>query len=205
MGWVDVVNAVGVVGALGVGAYQLRTFAVEGRQRDADRRIERSLELYEDVVVGGDTAEAFHRLSVLLRHRGTEQFGRTTWLILTDDDFDPGGVLDPSATGVGTPFADFYRIIWFFERAENALDFGLLNEDVFFRTTGFHCWWWGQLLGQVSAAKAMKSLRGLAPRAEQWARTEGLLESWMSHCLTDFNGGPAAVAGAGPKQTPGPV
>lgn len=40
----------------------------EARERDSDRRTERSLELYRDLVVDVDTANAFHRLSVLLRH-----------------------------------------------------------------------------------------------------------------------------------------
>jgi len=188
MAWFDYVNSIGIIGGLVGGAFQIRRLAVEGRQRDIDRRTERSLELYRDLVVDGDTANAFHRLSVLLRHIGTEKFGQTTWYVMEEADFESGGLLDPSQTGINTPFQDFYRVLWFFERAYNAFQFGLINPDVLFQTTGFHCWWWGQLLRKIKSPKAMFALQQLIPRANEWARKNDEYERWASHCMTDFDG-----------------
>jgi hypothetical protein len=192
MAWFDYVNSLGIIGGLVGGAFQVRRLATEGRHRDADRRTERSLELYRDLVVDGDTANAFHRLSVLLRHEGTKKFGLTTWYVMEETDFESGGLLDPSLTGIDTPFQDFYRVLWFFERAYNALQFGLVDPGVLFQTTGFHCWWWGQLLRKIKSPKAMYALLQLIPRASEWAHNSGEYERWVSHCMTDFDGhGPA--------------
>lgn len=186
--WFNYLNSLGVIAGLAAGAYQIRRLAKEGAQRDADRRTERSLELYRDLVVDGDTANAFHRLSVLLRHKGTSTFGKTTWYVMEEADFGSGGLLDASLVGIDTPFQDFYRVIWFFERAYNALYFGLVNPNVLFQTTGFHCWWWGQLFRKIESPKAMYALQELIPQACDWARKNGEYERWVSHCMTDFDG-----------------
>lgn len=171
--------------------------------RDIDRRTERALELYRDLVVDGDTANAFHRLSVLLRHKGTSQCGVTTWYVMDDDDFNEGGLLDPSLTGLDTPFEDFYRVLWFFERTEIALRFNLVNSDVLFNTVGFHCWWWGQLLRNVQVPKATIALRNLAPRAAVWAKESEVYKEWISHCTTDFDGGAPIELVEVPVRAPG--
>lgn len=188
MAWFDFVNSAGIIGALVTGAYQTRRLASEARERDADRRTERSLELYRDLVVEGDTAKAFHRLSVLLRHEGTKRFGATTWYILQESDFGSGGLLDPSEIGLDTPFQDLYRVLWFFERAHIALNYGLTDPDVFFHTAGFHCWWWDQLCHDITSPKASAALRRLAPMAVGWAMKNAEYENWVAHCKTDFDG-----------------
>lgn len=182
-------NSVGIIGALGVSALQTRRLVVEARQRDVDRQTERALELYRDLVVDGDTANAFHRLSVLLRHKGTAKNRVTTWYVMNDGDLNEGGLLDPSLTGLDTPFEDFYRVLWFFERTEMTLRFKLVNPHVLFNAAGFHCWWWGQLLRNIQAPKAALALRKLAPRAVGWAKENGVYKEWVSHCMTDFDGG----------------
>lgn len=188
MNWFDLLQSIGVIGALAGGALQIRRLAKEARQRDLDRQTERSLELYRDLVVDGDTANAFHRLSVLLRHTGTERYGRTTWYVIRESDFQSDGLFDPSEIGLDTPFQDFYRVLWFFERAHTSMNFSLVNPDVFFETAGFHCWWWGQLFRDVVSPKAIYALRQLAPQAENWAIKRGEYDRWVSHCLTDFDG-----------------
>lgn len=202
--WLDVIETCGVVGALGVAADQLRRSVSDQRERDADRRVERALELYHDLVVDGETAQAFHRLSVLLRALGSEQHGFATWRVLTNADLEPGGALDPLNSDLQTPFADLYRVLWFFERGETAVRYGLVDEDVLYRTIGFHCWWWNQLLSQVTAPKASAALRTLGPRAAEWAREAGGLDDWISSCLTDFDGGTAAKRPRGPDAKPSP-
>lgn len=82
--WLDVVETCGIAGALGVAADQLRRSVSDLRRRDRDRRTERALELYRDLVVDGETAVAFHRLSLMLRARGSERHGFATWQVLTD-------------------------------------------------------------------------------------------------------------------------
>ncbi len=188
MDWFDYVNSAGIIGALVSGAYQTRKLAAEARQRDSDRRTERSLELYRDLVVDGDTANAFHRLSVLLRQTGTEKYGKTTWYIVQESDFESGGLFDPAEIGMDTPFQDFYRVLWFFERAYTSMQSYLVDADTLFQTTGFHCWWWGQLLRDVTSPKATYSLRQLAPNAAAWAVMHGEYDRWVSHCMTDFDG-----------------
>ena len=190
MPWFDYVNSVGIIGALGVGAFQTRRLVADARSRDASQRIENALALYRDLVVDGDTANAFHRLSVLLRSKGAEQHGITTWYVINDDDFKNDGLFDPALTGFETPFADFYRVLWFFERAEMNLRFELANSNVFFNAAGFHCWWWGQLLHAVEGPKATAAIRRLAPKAVAWAKKNGVYAEWKSHCKTDFDGGP---------------
>jgi hypothetical protein len=191
--WFDYVNSFGIVGALGVGAYQTRRLVTDARQRDAERRVERAIELYRDLVVEGDTAASFNRLSVLLRNMGAEKFKIHTWYLMDDTEFLPGNLLDPALAGVDTAFQDLYRVLWFFERTEAVLNFGLAEQEVMFQTIGFHCWWWGQLLWGVRSLKASDSIHRLAPLVAQWARENSKYELWVSRCTTDFGG-------AGPRE-----
>jgi hypothetical protein len=192
----DVVNAAGVIGALATAAYQSRRLVLDARCRDEDLRTERALSFYRDLVVDGDTAQSFHRMSVLLRRQGTEMHGFTTWRILRDDALTRGGLLDPDDPALEGPYEDLYQILWFFERVERALHFGLIHEEVTFSTVGFHCWWWGELLRDLQAPKAARSIRELAPRVAEWAAKNGELQRWIEHCPRDFDGaGPAATSG----------
>lgn len=190
--WFNYVNAVGVVVALGLSAFQTRRLVLDARKRDADRRTERALELYRDLVVEGDTAKAFESVSVMLRKEGARRFGVTTWFVMTDAEFNDGGLLDPSLDGGAEIFQDFYRVLWYFERVESALYFSLIEPEVLFRSIGFHCWWWGSLLKDIAAPKAVAALHELAPLAAAWARTSGEYDRWVDRCRTDFNGGPPA-------------
>ena len=77
-----------------------------------------------------------------------------------------------------------------FERVETALKFDLVDGEVMFRTIGYHCWWWGQLLAEIRSPKAARALHVLAPQAADWARADHSYADWVSRCLRDFNGGP---------------
>ena len=195
MPWLELTNAVGIVGALLVAAWQTYRSAQDARKRDEDARTERALAFHNDLVFDGETAAGFHRLSVLLRNRGSERHGSTTWLLLSDEDFHAGGILDPCAEGSKTAFQDLYLVLWFFERVETALKYGLVNEQVLFDTIGFHCWWWDQMLRHVHAPKATGAIHSLGPRVTSWAEREDKHELWVSRCMTDFGGGaPMQVA-----------
>ncbi len=187
--WVDYVNATGVVVAFGFAAFQARRLVTDARQRDKDRRVERALDLYRDLVVEGDTAAAFNQLSVMLRALGTKKHSTGTWLVLKDAESAPGGLLDPAVTKDDT-FQNLYRVLWFYERVETSLTFDLVDQEVMFRTIGFHCWWWDQLLHGIHAPKAAKALHELAPQAAAWARRENVFDDWVARCQTDFDGGP---------------
>jgi hypothetical protein len=211
LAWPDYVNAAGIVGAFAFSAYQIRRLVVDARQRDADRRTERALELYRDLVVDGDTADAFNNLSVYLRNKGTQRFGVNTWYIMADDDLADGGVLDPAKPGNDALFQCFYRVLWYFERVESALHFSLIDPEVLFRTIGFHCWWWGQILRNIHAPKASDALHDLAPKAADWARDNNDFDRWVARCMTDFAGAgptdgsvPVSPAAGTPAVTPGP-
>lgn len=195
MDWVGGIESVGIVGALLVSAYQTWRMANEERKRDADRRTERSLELYRDLVVEGDTAAAFHRLSVRLRDEGSSEYGTTTWLCPRDSDFDPGKVLDPAAPGIASPFEDLYRVLWFFERVDRSLEHGLVDRHVLFSTIGFHCWWWASILWHIEEPKAKASLAGLGRMTRDWAEDEGVLPDWERRCEFDFNGAGPRLGG----------
>jgi hypothetical protein len=194
--WTDYVNVVGIAGALGFSAVQTRRLVLDARKRDDDRRTERALEFYRDLVVDGDTANAFNNLSTLLRNEGTRRFDANTWYVISDDELRNGGLLDPSKPGLDTTFQQFYRVLWYFERVEIALEKNLLDSDVLFRAIGFHCWWWGQLLRDVHAPKAVDALHVLAPRAVAWARAHDDYDRWVSRCRHDFNGGGPVEPGA---------
>jgi hypothetical protein len=199
--WADWVSAGGIVTAFGFSAYQTRRLVLDARQRDADRRTERALELYRDLVVEGDTANSFNNVSVCLRKEGSRRFHVYTWFLPTDAELGDGGIFDPGAADKSTLFEDLYRVLWYFERVESALYFELLDEHVLFRTIGFHCWWWGELLRGVEAPKASDSLRKLAPMAADWAHRNNDYDRWVSRCLTDFNG--AGPRGTEPKPAAG--
>ena len=124
-----------------------------------------------------------------LRHLGSEKYGFTTWVRLSDIDFQTGGILDPNKTGADVPFEDLYRVLWFFERVEIALDRKIVKPDVLMQTIGFHCWWWNELLAHIEAPKATAALRSIGPTAREWAANTRQLDDWVSRCKTDFNGG----------------
>lgn len=90
-----------------------------------------------------------------------------------------------------TPFADLYRVLWYFECVETAVQYGLVDEEVLYRTIGFHCWWWVQLLSRVTAPKASRALRELGPESAGWASSAGYLDAWPASCTKDFDGGGA--------------
>jgi hypothetical protein len=193
MVWGTVISAAGVVVALVTFGVQLHRLAADARQRDADRRRERALELYRDLVVEGDTTKAFECVSVMLRKEGARRFQMTTWYVMDDKDFEPGGLLDPAVdSNAELVYQNFYRVLWYFERVESALFFQLIDSEVLFRSIGFHCWWWGSLLKDIRAPKAVEALHKLAPLAADWARESGEYGRWRDRCATDFDGGPPA-------------
>jgi hypothetical protein len=185
--YLEIVNSMAIVGAFLAAAIQVRRQLSDARRRDADRRVERSLELHRDLVADGETAEAFHRLSVHLRRRGSELHGRVTWFLLSDADLGPGGLLDGSTEASGSAFRDLYQVLWFFERVKTALDHGLIDEEVLFGTMGFHCWWWAQLLRNVTGPKASRALHTLGPLAGSWANRRGEYREWYGRCMADFD------------------
>ena len=112
--WLDYVNSVGIVGAFAFAAFQTRRLVIDAQVRDKDRRVERALELYRDLVVEGDTATAFDQLSVLLRTEGDKRFGTNTWYLVDDGEFKRGGLLDPTVVGLDTTFQNLYRVLLVF-------------------------------------------------------------------------------------------
>jgi hypothetical protein len=188
--WVGSVETAAVVGALLISGYQTRRLVTDSRQRDRERRVELALNLYRDLVVDGDTANAFHRLSVALRKQGSATHRIMTWYLPVNQDINPGGLMDPNADGATVLFADLYRVMWYFERANTALNNDLIDREVFFEAAGFHVWWWDQILRNIDAPKAMSALRDLAGKVSFWAVERELLNEWRSKCLTDFDGGP---------------
>lgn len=190
-GWTDWIQSIVVVGALLIAGYQTRLLVRDFRKRDHDLRVERALNMYRDLVIEGDASSAFHRLSVLLRNQGFRQFRTVAWKLPEDSDLNSGGLMDPTLEGSDTPFADLYRVMWYFERAHIAVEQNLIDKSVFFEAAGFHIWWWNQILRDLNAPKAMGSLRSSAADVTNWARNAGKLEEWRDRCNADFNGGPA--------------
>jgi hypothetical protein len=188
----DWIQAVAVVVALLVAAYQTRLLLVDSRKRESAARVARALDMYRDLIVDGDTAVAFHRVSVRLRHEGWKRHAVATWRLPEKGDLGPEGLMDPTDNSPESLFADFYRIIWYFERANLAITNSLIDREVFFKAAGFHVWWWNEIMRNVDGPKAMAGLRALASEVESWAHSEGVLADWESRCTMDFNGGPAA-------------
>jgi hypothetical protein len=192
-------TSVATVGALLAALWQLQRGIQDARERDEDRRVERALQLYEDVISEGATHKAFHRLSVLLRRVGSQALPLTTWQIMSDRDLGPGGFLDPDDNTKEEAFADLYGVMWFFERCELSLERKLVSEDVLMATLGFHFWWWGQILFNLRGPKASQAVHRLAQKAEAWATTSGHLRDWQTRCETDFSGGPGQPLNISPS------
>ena len=178
MAWLDYVNAAGIIAALGLSSFQTRRLVVDARLRDEERRTERALELYK----------AFESLSVLLRNEGARRYIVNTWFVMDEKELQSGGMLDPGRPGLDTAFQNFYRIMWYFERVKHSMDFKLANPEVLLATVGYHCWWWGQLLKNITSPKAIDALHALAPLAADWARRHDVYAVWMARCQHDFNG-----------------
>src|SRR5690606_8546256 len=135
-----IISSLGTFGALCAAIWQLHLGVKGDRERDEDARLERSLQLFDEVVAAGGTAEAFHRLSVALRQQGTIRAGRTSWYCLSDVHLDSGGFFDVKSAEWGQLFADLYTVLWCFERVETALEHKIVTRDVLMSTLGFHFW-----------------------------------------------------------------
>lgn len=196
-------SSIATAGALLAALWQLRMGVLDGRQRDTDRRVARALTLYQDIVAEGATHEGFHRLSVLLRRLGSGEHKITTWHVLQNGDLGSGGCLDPADASREQAFADLYAVMWFFERCEIALERGLVDRHVLFQTIGFHFWWWGEVLRDLTDPKASDSVHRLAARSREWAAQSGVLHDWERRCISDFAGGPcASQLPSSPPSTP---
>lgn len=77
------------------------------------------MRLFEDVVAGTPTAEAFRAPSVYLRNAGSTP-GTVAWFLPSDADLTGEGVFAPSDPGREEAYANLYTVLWFFERAEEA-------------------------------------------------------------------------------------
>lgn len=184
----DFINSVGTFGALCAAIYQLRRGVRDNQARDEERRVERALAMFDEVVAASGTSEAFHRLSVALRAHGSEKHGVSTWHCLCDADLGGGQFLDATHATRDRLFADLYTVMWFFERVETALRYRIVNRDALLTTLGFHFWWWGELLHKLQGPKAIHSLHDLAKTAQGWAAARGELDDWCRRCQTDFGG-----------------
>lgn len=188
---VSALTAIGIVGALLFSSLEVRSRAQQERKRDQEERQRLSLDLHRDMTLDGDTAAAFHRLSLILRGEGTATYGRATWRLLTDSDLAPGGLLDQSDPDRELAYTSFARTLWFFQRSEMAVSQGLAAEATFYELCGFHVWWWNQAYREIHGPTALTFVRSLSARVETWARASGQLDEWKSRCAFDFDGGPA--------------
>jgi hypothetical protein len=203
----DAVAAIATAGALIAAIWQLWIGNRDRRDAEQSVRSDRAMKLFEEVVAGGDTAAAFHELSLYLRKRGSDGRADVTWYIATDDDLQGDGVFSPTREESEAAFARLYTVLWFFERVHGSLQTKVIDADACYRTTGFHIWWWDQLLRGVTKPKARAALTELAQWVTVEAATRGDLENWTARCATDFDGGGpvsrSAAGSAAPAATEG--
>jgi hypothetical protein len=62
------------------------------------------------------------------------------------------------------PIGDAYALLWYFERAEAALDAGLLDEGLFHKLLGRHIAWWDHAITRDPS----ESMRGALERLGDW-------------------------------------
>lgn len=186
----DAITSLATVGALLAAIWQLHIGNRDRRAAEQSTRADRAMRLFEEVVAGGDTAKAFHELSVYLRHLGSDRSGTVTWRLPTDDDLHEGGAFAPVPGPTEQAFANLYTIMWYFERAKVSIDSNVVDRNATFETLGFHFWWWGQILRSLNAPKAKAALSHLSEWAEQEAARRGILDDWSARCSTDFDAGP---------------
>ncbi len=187
-GWFEAIAAIATVGALGAAIWQLWVGNRDRRDSEQSTRADRAMKLFEEVVAGGDTAKAFHELSLYLRRLGSDG-GVVTWYLADDDDLQGEGVFSPAQPTSEEAFAKLYTVLWFFERVQGSLASKVIDPSACFRTTGFHIWWWDQLLRDVNLPKASSALSELGRWVTAEAAASGELEMWHTKCATDFGGG----------------
>lgn len=186
----DGLASVATVGGLGAAIWQLYVGNRDRRANEQSHRAERAMRLFEDVVAGTPTAEAFRALSVYLRNAGSTP-GTVAWYLPSDADLTGEGVFAPSDPGREEAYANLYTVLWFFERAEASMESNVVDPKAMFKSLGFHMWWWGQVLRDLHAPTPKVSLERLALRAEEAAAISGELDQWSVRCDGDFGGGPA--------------
>lgn len=189
--------AIATVGALAAAIWQLWVGNRDRRDAEQSTRSDRAMKLFDEVVAGGDTAKAFHELSVYLRKLGTGESGEVTWYLAQDHDLSQAGVFSPAQRESEIAFANLYTVLWFFERVDGSLQSRVIDPETCYRTLGFHIWWWDQLLRGVSTPKARAALTVLADWATRQAESKGQLDNWIARCSSDFAGGGADERGTG--------
>jgi hypothetical protein len=199
----DAVAAVATAGALIAAIWQLWVANRDRRDAEQSVRSDRAVKLFEEVVAGGDTAAAFHELSLYLRRLGSDGRAEVTWYLADDDDLHGDGVFSPAHAGSEAAFAKLYTVLWFFERVHGSLETKVIDADACFRTTGFHIWWWDQLLRGVTQPKARAALTDLARWVTAEAARRGELDNWVQRCATDFGGGGPIDPRSRPTGAPG--
>ena len=189
---VEVISALGVIGALVFSGIQIRRSVREERIRDAERRRDAALDLQRMMLIEGAAAEAVRRMSGRLRAVGIERYSVPTWYLIHDADLQPKGLLDPSLEGRETAFSDYYRILAFYQRCDLALRDQLVDAETLFELIGFNLWWWSQAFRSVTSAEALRSVQEVGGKAWAWAVAQRRDQAWRARCVTDFNAGPAS-------------
>lgn len=186
--WFDVVGALAVFGAFLATLWQLYRANADNRMRDRERRAARAVDLYEHMVSGTSVSKAYLELANMLRTSGTAHHGFHTYTVVTDKDFEPGGLLDSESFASANAFSNVYIVMWYFERVNIAFEDGLVDRETLFKLMAYRLWWTCQLLGELEDPAAIGALKSLGRQAEGWGEENGLLASWLVGCAVDFDG-----------------
>ena len=160
------VQALGLVVALLIAA-----LALTGDQND--RRVDRVLQLHEDLV-SGDVGAARSRLAYHLRTLGPEHEGRRYVLQPTQDQLVHDRKLhrysDHEATTDSTPREDRVMLLRFFERADAARREKTVHLPLLHELIGSHALWWDAALWLEDHERShRRALRDLAQWVSDYA------------------------------------
>lgn len=126
------VQTIGVVVALGIGAYTLT------EERRA-RRVDRTLDVLQELM-SGDVDQARERLHAHLRMEDGLTFRR----VGRDDLLQNQGLGSYDKWPDESPFRDYGRLCRFFERADVARRKSLVDIGLFVELIGRHAIWWAE-------------------------------------------------------------
>jgi hypothetical protein len=68
------------------------------------------------MVSGTEVSEAYLERESMLRSAGTARHGFHTYTVVSDKDFEPGGLLDAESTVGGSATANVFTVMWRFGR-----------------------------------------------------------------------------------------
>lgn len=155
-------------------------------------RVSRTLGFHE-AMVSGEIQGARIRLIDLLRDRGVAQAPlRVSFETLRGFEYSStnSGPMQWGESYLHTPMHDIHILLRFFERAEPALELGLVNEALLHKLLGRHIAWWDETLDRDEGEAVRYALSELADWVWNYIQSHPdrstYVSNWIKNMAKDF-------------------